>query len=177
MKWLNWLSCRLGCGLGWACETMWGGLVHLTAPVVLTKSGPLGTRVRCLAAFKRVNFQLTHFAFGNRLIPNASSCLLRIKLHKVPAVLRETWQGAWIPRGKGQFWGCPSGVLLKMEVGIRKGAWRRAWRYPAYLWSLRWVYAVKKTWRLVYGVYPHIPPNTPLVTPSDAAVRQNSITT
>ena len=32
-----------------------------------------------------------------------------------------------------------------MEVGIRKGAWRRAWRYPAYLWSLRWVYAVKKT--------------------------------
>ena len=120
---------------------------------------------------------LTHFAFGNRLIPNASSCLLRIKLHKVPAVLRETWQGAWIPRGKGQFWGCPSGVLLKMEVGIRKGAWRRAWRYPAYLWSLRWVYAVKKTWRLVYGVYPHIPPNTPLVTPSDAAVRQNSITT
>ena len=37
-----------------------------------------------------------------------------------------------------------SGVLLKMEVGIRKGAWRRAWRYPAYLWSLRWVYAVKK---------------------------------
>ena len=31
-----------------------------------------------------------------------------------------------------------------MEVGIRKGAWRRAWRYPAYLWSLRWVYAVKK---------------------------------
>jgi len=26
--------------------------------------------------------------------------------------------------------------------------------YPAYLWSLRWVYAVKKTQRLVYGVYP-----------------------
>jgi len=37
-----------------------------------------------------------------------------------------------------------SGVLLKMEVGIRKGVWRRAWRYPAYLWSLRWVYSVKK---------------------------------
>jgi len=37
-----------------------------------------------------------------------------------------------------------SGVLLKMEVGIRKGAWQRAWRYPAYLWLLRWVYAVKK---------------------------------
>jgi len=26
-----------------------------------------------------------------------------------------------------------SGVLLKMEVGIRKGAWQRARRYPAYL--------------------------------------------
>ena len=37
-----------------------------------------------------------------------------------------------------------SGVLLKMEVGIRRRAWQRAWRYPAYLWSLRWVYAVKK---------------------------------
>ena len=57
-----------------------------------------------------------------------------------------------------------SGVLLKMEVGIPKGAWRRAWRYPAYLWSLRWVYVVKKTRRLVYGVYPRIPPNTPLLT-------------
>ena len=38
-----------------------------------------------------------------------------------------------------------SGVLLKMEVGIRKRARQRDWRYPAYLWSLRWVYAVKKT--------------------------------
>ena len=45
-----------------------------------------------------------------------------------------------------------------MEVGIRKQAWQRAWRYPAYLWSLRWVYAVKKTRRLVYAVYPRIPP-------------------
>jgi len=54
--------------------------------------------------------------------------------------------------------GGPSGVLLKMEVGIRKGAWRRAWRYPAYLWSLRWLYAVKKPRRLVYAVYPRIPP-------------------
>ena len=32
-----------------------------------------------------------------------------------------------------------------MEVGIRKRAWQRDWRYPAYLWSLRWVYAVKRT--------------------------------
>ena len=35
--------------------------------------------------------------------------------------------------------------IAKMEVGIRKGAWQRAWRYPAYLWSLRWVNTVKKT--------------------------------
>jgi len=56
-----------------------------------------------------------------------------------------------------------SGVLLKMEVGIRKQAWQMAWRYRAYLWSLRWVYAVKKPQRLVYAVYPRIPPpNTPL---------------
>ena len=40
-----------------------------------------------------------------------------------------------------------------MEVGIRKGAWRRAWRYPAYLWSLRWVYAVKKNPRGWYMAY------------------------
>jgi len=41
--------------------------------------------------------------------------------------------------------------------------------YPACLWSLRWVYAVKKTRRLVYGVYPpYTNPNTPLiVVPSD----------
>ena len=49
-----------------------------------------------------------------------------------------------------------------MEVGIRKRAWQRAWRYSAYLWSLRWVYVVKKSRRLVYAVYPRIPPNTPL---------------
>jgi len=51
-----------------------------------------------------------------------------------------------------------SGVLLKMEVGIRKRARQRDWRYPTYLWSLRWVYAVKKPQRLVYAVYPRIPP-------------------
>ena len=55
-----------------------------------------------------------------------------------------------------------------MEVGIHKRAWQRDWRYPAYLWSLRWVCAVKqKTRRLVYAVYPRIPPpNTPLITPN-----------
>ena len=44
----------------------------------------------------------------------------------------------------GIYIGLQSGVSLKMKVGIRKRGWRRAWRYPAYLWSLRWVYAVKK---------------------------------
>ena len=51
----------------------------------------------------------------------------------------------------------PSGVMLEIEVGIRKQTWQRARRYPAYLWSLRWVYAVKKTRRLVYAVYPPPP--------------------
>ena len=49
-------------------------------------------------------------------------------------------------------------LLLKIEVGIRKRVWQRAWRYPAYIWSLRWVYAVKNPRRLVYAVYPRIPP-------------------
>jgi len=50
-------------------------------------------------------------------------------------------------------------MLCPTQCCIAKngGGWR-AWRYPAYLWSLRWVYAVKKTRRLVYGVYPRIPP-------------------
>jgi len=46
------------------------------------------------------------------------------------------------------------------------GYTQRAWRYPASLWSLRWVYAVKKPRRLVYAVYPRIPPNTPLPIPN-----------
>jgi len=50
-------------------------------------------------------------------------------------------------------------MLCPTQCCIAKngGGWR-VWRYPAYLWSLRWVYAVKKTRRLVYGVYPRIPP-------------------
>ena len=55
-----------------------------------------------------------------------------------------------------------SGVLLKMEVGIRKRVWQRAWRYRAYLWSLRWVYAIKKTPEV--GIR-RIPPNAPLFLP------------
>ena len=62
-----------------------------------------------------------------------------------------------------------SGVLLKMEVGIRKGAWQRAWRYPAYLWSLRWIYAVKKTPEV--GIR-HIPAYTPQYTTADRQPRQ-----
>ena len=45
-----------------------------------------------------------------------------------------------------------------MEVGIRKGAWRRVWRYPAYLWSLRWVYAVQKKPRGWYTAYTRVYP-------------------
>ena len=60
-----------------------------------------------------------------------------------------------------------SGVLLKMEVGIRKRAWQRAWRYPAYLWSLRWVYAVKKTPEV--GIRP-IPAYTPQYTTDSSVV-------
>ena len=51
-----------------------------------------------------------------------------------------------------------SGVLLKMEVGIRKDAWQRAWKYPAYLWLLRWVYAVKKTPEFGIRHIPAYPP-------------------
>ena len=39
------------------------------------------------------------------------------------------------------------------QRGVAKGL-----KITAYLWSLRWVYAVKKTRGLVYGVYPRIPP-------------------
>ena len=34
--------------------------------------------------------------------------------------------------------------IAKNGGGYTQMAWRRAWRYPAHLWSLRWVYAVKK---------------------------------
>ena len=41
-------------------------LVHPTAPVLLTKSGPLGTRIRRPAPIERVGL-LTHLKFENRL--------------------------------------------------------------------------------------------------------------
>src|SRR6218665_1676255 len=43
-----------------------GRLVHPTAPVLLTKSGPLGTRIRCPAPTERVG-RLTHLKFESRL--------------------------------------------------------------------------------------------------------------
>jgi hypothetical protein len=46
--------------------TLTGRLVHPTAPVLLTKSGPLGTRIRCPAPIERVGL-LTHLKFENRL--------------------------------------------------------------------------------------------------------------
>jgi len=55
-----------------------------------------------------------------------------------------------------------SGVLLEMEVGIRKG--RGEGPEGTLLICEHWgEYTLsKKTRRLVYGVYPRIPPNTPL---------------
>ncbi len=46
--------------------TLTGRLVHPTAPVLLTKSGPLGTCIRCPTPIKRVGL-LTHLKFENRL--------------------------------------------------------------------------------------------------------------
>jgi hypothetical protein len=47
--------------------TLTGRLVHPTAPVLLTKSGPLGTRIRKgPAPVKRAGL-LTHLKFENRL--------------------------------------------------------------------------------------------------------------
>src|SRR2546426_7771805 len=48
------------------CGTLTERLVHPTAPVLLTKSGPLGTRIRCPAPIERVGL-LTHLKFENRL--------------------------------------------------------------------------------------------------------------
>ena len=65
-----------------------------------------------------------------------------------------------------------NGVLLKMEVGIRKRASQRAWRYPAYLWSLRWVYAVKKNPEV--GIR-RIPAYTPQYTTANIIYASNLI--
>jgi len=56
-----------------------------------------------------------------------------------------------------------SGVLLKLEVGIRKRAWQRAWRYPAIYDHWGEYTLSKKPRKLVYAIYPRIPPNTPLL--------------
>jgi hypothetical protein len=41
-------------------------LVHPTAPVLLTKNGPLGTPIQCAASLKQVAL-LTHLKFENKL--------------------------------------------------------------------------------------------------------------
>ena len=46
--------------------TLTGRLVHPTAPVLLTKNGPLGTPIRCAASLKQVAL-LTHLKFENKL--------------------------------------------------------------------------------------------------------------
>ena len=56
-------------------------------------------------------------------------------------------------------------ALLKLGMWQRKTGYTRITGvYPADFWWARWVYAGKNNGRLVYGVYPRIPPNTPLVT-------------
>ena len=47
-------------------RTLWHCLVHPTAPVLLTKNGPLGTPIRCEASIKQVPL-LTHLKFENKL--------------------------------------------------------------------------------------------------------------
>ena len=41
-------------------------LVHPTAPVLLTKNGPLGTPIQCTTSLKQV-MRLTHLKFENKL--------------------------------------------------------------------------------------------------------------
>ena len=41
-------------------------LVHPTAPVLLTKNGPLGTPIHCATSLKQVTL-LTHLKFENKL--------------------------------------------------------------------------------------------------------------
>lgn len=58
-------------GLSWASASgaLTRRLVHPTAPVLLTKSGPLGTRIRYTvprASLKQAG-DLTHLKFENRL--------------------------------------------------------------------------------------------------------------
>ena len=43
-----------------------GRLVHPTAPVLLTKNGPLGTPIQCLTSLKQDRL-LTHLKFENKL--------------------------------------------------------------------------------------------------------------
>ena len=46
--------------------TLTARLVHPTAPVLLTKNGPLGTHIQCLSPIKRLKL-LTHLKFENKL--------------------------------------------------------------------------------------------------------------
>ena len=49
-------------------------LVHPTAPVLLTKNGPLGTHIQGPTPLKRVKL-LTHLKFENRLRTFRPQCL------------------------------------------------------------------------------------------------------
>ncbi len=55
-----------GISLASVLGALTGRLVHPTAPVLLTKSGPLGTRIPVQTPIERVRL-LTHLKFENRL--------------------------------------------------------------------------------------------------------------
>ncbi len=57
-----------------ALGTLTARLVHPTAPVLLTKNGPLGIHIQRLTPFERVRL-LTHLKFENRLKAFRPQCL------------------------------------------------------------------------------------------------------
>ena len=57
-----------------ALGTLTERLVHPTAPVLLTKNGPLGTHIQGQTPFTRVKL-LTHLKFENRLRTFRPQCL------------------------------------------------------------------------------------------------------
>ena len=71
-------------------------LVHPTAPVLLTKNGPLSTPIRDLVSIKQTRY-LTNSKFENSTCEcthvDSNHSLYLIKLVKVPAILRETSEG------------------------------------------------------------------------------------
>ena len=59
-------------------------------------------------------------------------------------------------------------------IAKNRGGWRRVWRYSAYLWSLRWVYAIQKNPEVGIRRIPAYTPQTPL-DPCESAHLPNGI--